>query len=347
MTPERWQQVEEVLQSALDLPEAERAELLTEVCAHDVELHRETMSLIAAHDDAGDFLEQSALESDVHILVEDEELSRIGAEIGPYTIIQRLGSGGMGEVYLAEDERLGRLVALKTLPLYFVSDSERMWRFQTEARAASALNHTNILTVYEVGEADDTHFIATEYIEGQTIRELIQSENLTVGEVFDIVIQLVSGLSAAHAAGIVHRDIKPDNIMRRKDGVVKILDFGIAKLIEGPASAVSTLASSRATNRTEFGALLGTIGYISPEQARGFDVDERTDIWSCGVVLYEMLTGRRPFAGATNADTIVEILEREPAPLFQASSVPLLQSMQRIIGKALSKNVEERYKATL
>src|SRR5256714_6676308 len=214
MTPERWQQVEEVLQSALDLPEAERAELLTEVCAHDVELHRETMSLIAAHDDAGDFLEQSALERDVHILVEDEELSRIGAEIGPYTIIQRLGGGGMGEVYLAEDERLGRLVALKTLPLYFVSDSERMWRFQTEARAASALNHTNILTVYEVGEADDTHFIATEYIEGQTIRELIQSENLTVGEVFDIVIQLVSGLAAAHAAGIRHLAINPANIIR-------------------------------------------------------------------------------------------------------------------------------------
>ncbi len=345
MTPERWQQVEEVLQSALDLPEAERAELVTRVFADDVELQNQTTSLIAAYEDAADFLERPALDRDAHVLIEDESLSRIGASIGPYKIIECLGSGGMGEVYLAADERLGRRVALKILPSYFVSDSERLRRFQTEARAASALNHTNILTVYEVGESDGTHFIATEFIDGQTIRELIESENLMLGEVFDIVTQLVSGLLAAHAAGIVHRDIKPDNIMRRKDGVVKILDFGIAKLLEGSANEVSTPASSRATNRTDFGALLGTIGYISPEQARGFDVDERTDIWSCGVVLYELLTGQRPFAGATNADTIVSILEREPAPLFSASNVPVLRSMQRITGKALRKNAEERYQA--
>lgn len=345
MTPERWQQVEEVLQSALDLPEAERAELLAKACGGDLELQNQTASLIAAYEAADDFLERPALERDAHVLIDDDNISRIGAAIGPYKIIECLGSGGMGEVYLAADERLGRRVAVKILPSYFVSDSERLRRFQTEARAASALNHTNILTVYEVGESDGTHFIATEFIDGQTIRELIESENLTLGEVFDIVTQLVSGLAAAHAAGIVHRDIKPDNIMRRKDGVVKILDFGIAKLLEGSANEVSTLASSRATNRTDFGALLGTIGYISPEQARGFDVDERTDIWSCGVVLYELLSAERPFAGATNADTIVSILEREPAPLFSASSVPMLRLMQRITDKALSKNVEDRYRA--
>jgi serine/threonine protein kinase len=343
MTPERWQKVEEVLQVALDYPASQRNVLLAEICAGDVELQRETTSLLEAHDAAGEFLEQSALELDADVLIRDENDCLAGTRIGHYEIVEHLGSGGMGEVYLARDERLTRLVALKILPTYFVSDAERLRRFQIEARAASALNHANILTVYEVGESDETHFIATEYIDGQTIRELFANDDLTLGETLDIAHQLLTGLSAAHSAGIVHRDIKPDNVMRRKDGTVKILDFGIAKLVEDSASELSTL-TSRSTSRTQMGAVLGTIAYISPEQARGLGVDERSDIWSAGVVLYEMLAGARPFSGATNADTIVSILERVPAPIFAGQRrLRVLVKLQQVVSKALSKDVGERY----
>ena len=340
MTPERWQKVDEVLQAALDLPATERAALLAEVRTGDPELHEEALSLIEAHQEAGDFLEAPALDTDAHVLLEAEEPDR---EIGPYKIVNRLGKGGMGEVFLAQDRRLGRLVALKTLPSYFVSDDERLRRFQTEARAASALNHPNILTIYEVGESGGTHFIAAEYIEGDTLRELIRADNLRVAEVLDITAELLSGLSAAHAAGIIHRDIKPENIMRRPDGSIKILDFGIAKLMEMPSEETT---ASFALNQTQTGAVMGTIGYVSPEQVRGLPVDSRTDIWGCGVVLHEMLTGRRPFAGVTTADTIVAILDRPPASLFvNGSKVSALSQLQRIVSKALSKQAEERYRS--
>src|SRR6185295_14567199 len=198
MTPERWQKVEEVLQTTLDLPEIDRPAHLAEVCAGDKELKQEALSLLDAHEQARDFLEQPALEQDAHVLLGQDELGRIASDIGPYQVIERLGRGGMGEVYLAQDRRLDRPVALKVLPPYFVSDDVRLRRFQTEARAASGLNHANILTIYEVGQTDGIHFIATEYIEGQTIRELIRNGSLTLGEVFDIAIQLITGLSAAH-----------------------------------------------------------------------------------------------------------------------------------------------------
>jgi serine/threonine protein kinase len=337
MTPERWQRVDEVLQAALDLPASERDALLAEACTGDPELQKETLSLIQAHDEAADFLEAPALETDARVLLEADEPER---EIGPYKIVKRLGQGGMGEVFLAQDSRLGRMVALKTLPSYFVWDDERLRRFQTEARAASALNHPNILTIYEVGESDSTHFIAAEYIEGHTLRELISAGDLTLREILDIAAQLLSGLSAAHAAGIIHRDIKPENIMRRADGSIKILDFGIAKLMEAPSEATGSFA----LNQTQTGALMGTIGYVSPEQVRGLPVDERTDIWSCGVVLHEMLTGQRPFAGVTNADTIVAILERTPVPLFANDlNSSILRSLQKIVSQSLSKQAAERY----
>jgi len=343
MTPERWQQVEEVLQAALDCPAPQRAQLLANICADDAELQRETISLLEAHDAAGQFLEQSAFEIDAQVLLENEEQTRPGGRVGPYEIIERLGSGGMGEVYLARDERLGRLVALKTLPAYFVSEAERLRRFQTEARAASALNQANILTVYEFGQSENTHYIATEFIDGQTLRDLMNDEDVTLGDALDVSKQLLQGISAAHAAGIVHRDIKPDNVMRRKDGVIKILDFGIAKLTEDSSSAAS-MTASRSFTRTEVGAVLGTISYLSPEQARGLAIDERTDVWSCGVVIYEMLSGRRPFSGATNADTIVSILERNPLPVFaHGSRARVLKMLQHIVSKALSKDVDARY----
>lgn len=338
MTPERWQQVEEVLQAALDCAPPERAAFLEQACAGDVELQTETTSLISAYDAAADFIEEPAIAQDAQVILGDHSLNHIGREIGPYKIIEHLGSGGMGEVYLAQDARLDRLVALKILPAYFVSDEARLRRFQREARTASALNHPNILTIHEVGELEDLHFIATEFIDGQTIRELIAADDLSLADVLDIAVQVAGALAAAHAAGIVHRDIKPENIMRRTDGIVKVLDFGIVKLLEQSAEMPSSTRS-----QTEIGAVLGTVGYMSPEQARGLVVDERTDIWSLGVVLYEMLSYRAPFHGATRMDTMVAILEREPAALSQLTEEPLLQKLWSIAGRCLRKDAAQRY----
>jgi serine/threonine protein kinase len=341
MTPERWQQIEEVLQGALDRAPGQRAAYLKEVCAGNDELQTEASSLVNAYDAAADFIEEPAMAQDARVLLSDQSQPDIGREIGPYKIVERLGGGGMGEVYLAEDSRLDRLVALKILPAYFVSDDARLRRFQREARAASALNHPNILTIHEVGDLNDVHFIATEFIDGQTIRDLIANDELPLPDVVEISLQITSALVAAHAAGIVHRDIKPENIMRRRDGIVKILDFGIAKLLE-PAAAGST-AITRA--QTETGVVLGTVGYMSPEQARGLAIDERTDIWSLGVVLYEMLVYRAPFNGATRMDTMVAILEREPPALCQSSEnfSPTIERLKNIVGKALRKDKAERY----
>src|SRR5437667_2301455 len=341
MTPERWQQVEEVLQAALDRPPHERASFLNEACSGNEELRQEASSLIDAYDEAGNFIEEPAIAHDAHVLISNHQQNNIGREIGPYQIIERLGAGGMGEVYLAQDRRLDRQVALKILPAYFVSDEARLRRFQTEARAASALNHPNILTIHEVGEVDQVHFITTEFVDGQTLRELIAQENLSLAGVLEIAIQVAEALTVAHAAGIVHRDIKPENIMRRRGGLVKLLDFGIAKLLEPPSSDLSETATI-ANTQTETGVVLGTVGYMSPEQARALPVDERTDIWSLGVVLYEMLACRVPFVGATRMDTMVAILEREPAPLFQFASAPaVLSELERVVSKALRKERDE------
>ncbi len=336
MNPERWQKVEAVFQQAIDLSPLERGPFLDNVCAGDHELRDETDSLIAAFDEAGGFMEEPAMAQDAHVLLGETDLGR---EIGPYRIISQLGAGGMAEVYLAQDTRLNRLVALKLLPSYFASDEIRLRRFQSEARAASALNHPSILTIYEVGEDDGVYFIATEFIDGQTIRELIKQQQLTLDEVLDVVEQVASALSVAHAAGIVHRDIKPENIMRRRDGLLKILDFGVAKLSEPDAAADGLNGATGFRTTTEAGLVMGTVSYMSPEQARGLVVDERTDIWSLGVVLYEMLSWRLPFSGATKMDTMVAILDREPAPLD--ISKPRLQS---IVQKCLSKETADRYR---
>lgn len=333
MTPERWQQVEAVFQEALDRAPLERTSFLDQACAGDVELREEANSLITAHDEAGAFIEQPAMAQDAHVLLG----GNIDREIGPYKILERLGAGGMAEVYLAQDTRLNRLVALKLLPSYFASDHARLRRFQSEARAASALNHPNILTIHEVSEIDGVYFIATEFIEGQTIRELIKNQELSLENVLDVVEQVASALSVAHAAGIVHRDIKPENIMRRPDGLVKILDFGIAKLSERETSE-SLKETTGFRTLTEAGLVLGTVSYMSPEQARGLGVDERTDVWSLGVVLYEMVTGRLPFQGATRMDTMVAILERDHSPLSDRA-----RAFQSIVDKCLRKEMTDRY----
>jgi len=265
-----------------------------------------------------------------------------GKQLGPYEILSPLGKGGMGEVYLARDIRLKRRVALKLLPAQFTSDADRVRRFEQEAQAASALNHPNIITIYEIGEVDGTHFIATEFIEGQTLRQQMANAEIKLAAALDLAMQVASALAAAHAAGIVHRDIKPENVMVRPDGYLKVLDFGLAKLTESPAAPIDTESPTAAGVNTETGAVMGTPRYMSPEQARGQKADARTDIFSLGVVLFEMIAGRSPFEGATVSEVIAAILHQEPPPLARYTrEAP--EALEWIITKALAKDREQRY----
>ena len=267
-----------------------------------------------------------------------------GTKLGRYEIRSKIGEGGMGEVYLAQDAKLDRKVALKILPAEVAADQNRMSRFVQEAKAASALNHPNIITIHEIDETDSIHFITTEFIDGETLRVRMPSASMKMGEVLDVAAQIASALAAAHAAGIVHRDIKPENIMLRRDGIVKVLDFGLAKLTEQPPpDSVDTEAPTRAVVNTEPGMVMGTVIYMSPEQARGVDIDARTDIWSLGVVLYEMVAGCLPFAGSTSSEVLASILgDRETQPLARYSrEVPA--ELERIVSKTLRKNRDERY----
>ena len=264
--------------------------------------------------------------------------------VAHYRILEKLGAGGMGEVYLAEDLKLGRKVAIKILGEEYTSNRDRLHRFEQEASAASALNHPNILTIYEVGKDAGHHYIATEYIDGVTLRRKMSSSPLDIREILDVAVQVASALEEAHAAGIVHRDIKPDNIMIRRNGYVKVLDFGLAKLTESSTDRTpsDTEAATRVMVQTDAGVVMGTSHYMSPEQARGKAVDSRSDIWSLGVVMYEMAAGRTPFDGETSTDVIVAITQKEPLPLLRfAPSIPA--ELDWIVTKALRKDREERY----
>jgi len=265
-----------------------------------------------------------------------------------YRIVSKLGEGGMGEVYLAEDTRLRRRVALKILPENIAADPSRLLRFEREAFAASALNHPNILTIFEFAAVDNRHFLAAEFVEGVSLRQRLTSGPVSLSETLDVAIQTASALQAAHEAGIIHRDIKPDNLMLRADGYVKVLDFGLAKLSE-PGAFSSGLASDPEAQtqkqlQTEAGVIMGTVAYMSPEQTRGLNVDKRADIWSLGCVLYEMLSGESPFRGATMADTLANIIHREPVSILtrRPDANP---ELERIVNRSLAKNADERYQS--
>ena len=262
--------------------------------------------------------------------------------VSHYRILKKLGAGGMGEVYLAEDNRLDRKVALKLLPQEFTQDAERLRRFTREAKAASALNHPNIITIYDIGQTDSSHFIATEYVEGDTLRQHLRQSRMAVSEVLEVAVQVADALSEAHQTGIIHRDIKPENLIVKKNGLVKLLDFGLAKLTERKAPSADTSAPTAAQVNTGPNVILGTLAYMSPEQARGKDLDARTDIFSFGVLLYEMVTGHAPFEGETTSDVIAAILKSEPGPI-SSYSPDAPPELQRIIGKALRKDRDERY----
>jgi len=352
MSAERWEQIDNLLQSALRRPPGQREAFLKEALNGDESLRREVESLLHAHEQAGEFLEATALEVEARAIADSQGQPAMDGTLGPYRILSPLGVGGMGEVYRARDARLGREVAVKVLPAQFIHDQDRLRRFIREAQAASALNHPNIITIYEIGHSNGAHFIATEFIDGHTLRQRITPTGLSLSAALDVALQVASALSAAHAAGIVHRDIKPENVMVRPDGLVKVLDFGLAKLTERNARAADCeapnerVADSEAPmalkTTTDPGTVMGTAQYMSPEQARGLEVDARTDIFSLGVTLYEMIAGRASFEGATRTEVLVAILEREPAPLSPyAPAIPA--ELERIITKALVKDREERY----
>jgi Serine/threonine protein kinase len=340
MTPERWQQVKQIFQSAVERPPAERAAFISSACADDAELRSEVESLISSLEQAGKSLQAMAADAATELLANRSTDSIVGKQIGHYKVSSLIGRGGMGEVFLALDTTLGRKVALKLLRGEFTNNEERLRRFQQEARAASALNHPNILTIHEIGQDDSLQFLATEYVEGQTLRQRMASARMPLGQTLDVAIQVASALAAAHQAGIIHRDIKPDNIMVRADGYVKVLDFGLAKLVE--ATTTDTLAPTLPKVETETGVVMGTVGYMSPEQARGLAVDARTDIWSLGVMTYEMTSGHQPFEAETASDVLASILEKEPPPIaHHFPRVP--RELERIVSKALRKQREDRY----
>jgi serine/threonine protein kinase/Tol biopolymer transport system component len=340
MNSERWQQIDELFQAAVELEPGRRAAFLDEACAGDQALRDKVESLLASDADEWNFIEEPALQLAAPFVADDHPQLVPGQHIAHYEIVSLIGRGGMGEVYLAKDETLNRRVALKLLPVDYTRDKDRLRRFQQEAHAASALNHPNILTIHELGLADGQQFIATEFVDGETLRERMKHGALSLREALDIAVQTASALAAAHQAGIVHRDIKPENIMLRPDGYVKVLDFGLAKLTEQHERTLRADIADKLD--TSSGLVMGTVKYMSPEQARGLSVDPRSDIFSLGVVLYEMLAGHAPFKGEDASDLIKSILKDQPLQLQEyLSDAP--EDLQRIVSKALTKDKAKRY----
>jgi serine/threonine protein kinase len=336
-TPERWQQIEAVFHQALETDPPGRPELLERLCGTDSELRREVESLLSSLDAAPPVLESTVRQVAESYLNQRSPASAPapvaeGDRVDHYIIRAKLGAGGMGEVYLAEDSRLKRKVALKMLPAHLIRDPLALRRFEQEAQVLSGLNQPNLLTVFEFCHFENRHFLVTEFIEGETLRQILDRGALPRAQALDIAIQIASALQAAHASGVIHRDIKPENVIVRPDGWVKLLDFGIAKLAEPQPGSLSG-------NYTVPGAILGTPRYMSPEQARGAVVDARTDLFSLGAVLYEMLTGKPPFSGETHSELIAGLLLNNPALLPPGTP----KALQAILNRALAKDPAQRF----
>jgi serine/threonine protein kinase len=309
-------------------------------------LRRQVDELLRSHEETGNFVDTPAFQAAAQMLIDGLEL-KPGTAVAHYKILSLLGEGGMGRVYLAEDTKPHRKVSLKFLSTNFAQDHERMRRFEQEARAISALNHPNILTIHEISESDGHRFIVTELIEGETLRERLRAD-LDIDEALAIAIQAASALVAAHRVNIVHRDIKPENIMiRRDDRLVKVLDFGLAKTTQGQRGVdVDSAVDTALIAKTGPGVVMGTVAYMSPEQARGDKADERTDIWSLGVLLYEMVAGSSPFIAASSNEIMSAILSKEPAPALSRYSRQLPERLEEIVEKMLTKNRDERYQTS-
>src|SRR5437773_3104067 len=342
MTPARFQTIEQIYREALAQQPDQISGFLDSACKGDAALRHKIEALLSSRQQADGFIESSAVSLAAKLTQNGHGQSLVGYAIGHSKICESIGAGGMGEVYLATDTVAGRRAALKLLPLRFTGDAERLKRFEQEARAVVGLNHPNVVTVYEIGEENSIHYIASELIEGETLRDRLTRGSLQLSEALDVAIQIASALTAAHRAGIVHRDIKPENIMLRPDGYVKVLDFGIAKLAEEELPATMSRNEALFLVETNLGAVLGTVRYMSSEQACGERIDQSTDIWSLGVVLYEMLTGQTPFTGDTPQDVMFSILEKEPKPPTRyVTHAPA--ELQQIVSKTLRKDRAQRY----
>ncbi len=330
MQPERWKRIEQLYHSVLASPLTQRAAVLDELCSDDQDMRREVESLLDAREQADSFLSPADLQDQIANLVSEPNL--VGRTLGHYEIRSAIGAGAMGEVYLARDTRLDRQVALKVLPLRFARDRERVSRFQREAKAASALNHPNIVTIYDVGQDEERWFIAAELVDGVSLRKYLSTRKLSFKDLLDIAVQCAAALQAAHQSGVVHRDIKPENIMVRPDGGVKVVDFGLASISENSQGPAVQISAS--------GSILGTPRYMSPEQARGQKLDARTDIFSLGAVIYEMATNQPAFPGANAAEVFTALLgETDPV----ARGTPFGKPFDHMLRKALARNIEARY----
>jgi hypothetical protein len=334
MTPERFRRINALADAALELAANQRGAFLDQMCGDDQELRRRTETIIAAHELGHDFLEAPALDVLAREIAAGIKQELTGRRVGRYEVLSRLGSGGNGEVWLARDLELLRDIALKIFTPEFACQSYHTLRFQQEARSSSSLNHPNIVTIYEIGSTDGLDFIAQELVHGETLRAQLFRGPLPLMQAAAIAGQVAAALATAHAAGLVHRDIKPENIMIRPDGLVKVVDFGLARFVALSSGADQTLSRPR--------TVIGTIKYMSPEQARGLEVDGRSDIFSLGTVVYELVTGVSPFAGATDADTLAAILTFDPRP--PSSLVPgLPREIDRIVQRSITKEREKRY----
>ena len=346
MPDPQWENLKDLFHAALAVPLHERAAYLEQACNGDTELRGAVESLLKSHEETDHFLDAPAYQAAAEMLVADNEF-KANQTITHYRVVSLLREGGMGKVYLAEDTKLHRQVALKFLASNFTQDQDRLERFAREARAASALNHPNILTIHEIGESDGRRFIATEFIDGETLRERI-STGLNTDEALDIAIQIASALVAAHRVGIVHRDIKPENVMiRRDDGLVKVLDFGLAKMSRSSSIERANSVDKHPLGqfKTAPGVVIGTVAYMSPEQARGDAVDARTDIWSLGVILYEMICGTSPFIASTSNEIISGILAKTPTPSIARYALDVPKDLKDVVEKALTKDKQERYQS--